>query len=193
MKQNINSISIKGKSYSTVDARVSFFRENFKDYSIKTSFHFLDLEKNVALVKAEIISPSGITLSNAFAYEWQNKPNSLVNKTSFIENAETSAVGRALGFFGIGIIGGEAIATADELNLKIQHQQEEDIAPSIPQLPVEVKNEILSCSSIQDIANTLKKYAKDYDRNLLSELASTRKSELINSLQDSINQKISQN
>ena len=200
MKQTINSINIKGKLYSTVDARVSFFRENYPDWTIKTSFPVPDLDKGVCLAKVEIINPEGKILADGFAYEWQSKQGSLVNKTSFIENAQTSAVGRALGFMGIGIVGGQAIATADEVNLKIQHQDNNDLAPTIqietlqsvpvqtetiqiaPALPDSVVAEINACNSILDIGEVLKKYAKEYDRNLLSSAASLRKEEILNTL-----------
>ena len=184
MKQIINSINIKGKLYSTVDARVSFFRENYPDWSIKTSFPVLDLDKGVCLAKVEIINPEGKILADGFAYEWQSKQGSLVNKTSFIENAQTSAVGRALGFMGIGIVGGQAIATADEVNLKIQHQDNNDPAPIeiASVLPDFIVAEINACNSIFEIGDVLKKYAKEYDRNLLSSAASARKEEILNTL-----------
>ena len=48
------------------------------------------------------------------------KSNAGVNSTSFIENAETSAVGRALGFAGIGDVN---IASAEEVALAISQQE----------------------------------------------------------------------
>ena len=62
-------------------------------------------------MKAIIKDSDGNIKSTGYAYEKEG--STFINKTSFIENAETSAVGRALGFLGIGI--DAAIASADEV------------------------------------------------------------------------------
>jgi hypothetical protein len=45
----------------------------------------------------------------------------MVNKTSALENAETSAVGRACAFAGIGVI--DSIASADEVHKAINRSE----------------------------------------------------------------------
>jgi len=50
----------------------------------------------------------------------EDKSSSRINQTSYVENCETSAVGRALGFMGIGIE--TSIATADEVDMAIKKQ-----------------------------------------------------------------------
>ena len=52
--------------------------------------------------------------------------SSQINKTSAVENCETSAVGRCLGFLNIGLVG--SIATADEVSNAI-HQQDDTLLP----------------------------------------------------------------
>jgi hypothetical protein len=57
----------------------------------------------------------------------EDKAASMINKTSYVENCETSAVGRALGFLGIGIE--TSIATADEVSMAVNKQQYAAPAP----------------------------------------------------------------
>ena len=118
------------KQYATVDSRVEFFREKYPEWSIETDFPVLDLSKNVCVCVARIRDQNGKLVSQGTAHEWQSKPGSMVNSTSFIENAETSAVGRALGFLGIGI-NGLGIATAEEISAATAHADANDPAPLI--------------------------------------------------------------
>ena len=66
-----------------------------------------------------IRTKEGNIVSTGYAQE--EKTTSFVNETSFVENCETSAVGRALGFLGIGIK--DSIASADELVVAISNQK----------------------------------------------------------------------
>lgn len=138
-KTKIQTINIKGKQYATVDSRVEFFREKFPTWSIETEYPILDLDKGVCVCRAVVKDESGKIVADGFAHEWQSKPGSMVNKTSYIENAQTSAVGRALGFIGIGV-NGMGIATAEEVTTAIAHQQANDL-PSTNDF-VEIDDEI---------------------------------------------------
>lgn len=129
-KTKINTIDIKGKRYATVDSRVEFFREKFPTWSLETSYPFLDMEHGVCVCRAVVKDDNGKIVADGFAHEWQSKPGSMVNKTSYIENAQTSAIGRALGFMGIGI-NGVGIASADEVQTAIAHQESNDLPPVI--------------------------------------------------------------
>ena len=128
-KTKLNTINIKGKEYTTVDARVEFFRQKFPTWSLETEYPILDLDKGVCVCRAVVKDENGKVMSDGFAHEWQTKPGSMVNKTSYIENAQTSAVGRALGFIGIGI-NGMGIATAEEVSTAIAHQENDDLPPA---------------------------------------------------------------
>ena len=125
-KTKIQTIDIKGKKYATVDSRVEFFREKFPTWSLETDYPVLDLDKGVCVCRAVVKDENGKVVADGYAHEWQSKPGSMVNKTSYIENAQTSAVGRALGFIGIGI-NGMGIATAEEVKTAIEHQEANDI------------------------------------------------------------------
>lgn len=128
-KTKISTIDIKGKKYATVDSRVEFFREKFPQWSLETEYPVLDLDKGVCVCRAVVKDENGKVMADGFAHEWQSKPGSMVNKTSYIENAQTSAVGRALGFIGIGI-NGMGIATAEEVQTAIAHQENDDLPPA---------------------------------------------------------------
>jgi hypothetical protein len=61
----------------------------------------------------------GVLVATAHAYEKEG--SSFINKTSYIENCETSAVGRALGIYGIGI--DTSLASADEVANAVTQQK----------------------------------------------------------------------
>jgi len=117
---NFKTTNIRGKQYVEVNERVKFFRqeERFKDWTISSEFAVLDAE--TAVCRTTISDTSGRVVATGYAHE--EKSSSSINKTSFIENCETSAVGRALGFLGIGI--DTSIASANEVNDAIAKQQE---------------------------------------------------------------------
>ena len=109
----MKTINIKGKEYVTVNERLKEFRNTFKDYSLVSEI--IELGADYCTMKATIIDDKGIVRATGFAREVIAK--SPINKFAFVENCETSAMGRALGNFGIGI--DEAVCTADELLMKL--------------------------------------------------------------------------
>lgn len=116
----MKTINIKGKEYVTVNERLKEFRNNFKDYALITEI--VELDVDYATVKASIIDNNGITRATGLAREVVAK--SPINKYAFLENCETSAMGRALGNFGIGI--DNAICTAEELLVKMSQENKTD-------------------------------------------------------------------
>ena len=113
--EGLHTMPIKGKDYVTVNERVKAFRKLFPDGTIKTAI--VRLDENMVVMTAEV-SSMGMLLSTGTAFEV--KESSYINKTSFIENCETSAVGRALAFMGIGI--DTSIASSDEVENAIEQQ-----------------------------------------------------------------------
>lgn len=106
------AISIKGKNYILVSDRVIFFNENFPAGSIITELITNPLDERIvvkATITPDVANPTRIFTGYSQAVIGQG----MVNTTSALENAETSAVGRALGMMGIGVI--ESIASADEM------------------------------------------------------------------------------
>ena len=60
------------------------------------------LSEEHCVVRAFVRDKDNFILATGIAHEWKLDPKSAVNKTSFVENAETSAIGRALACLGIG-------------------------------------------------------------------------------------------
>ena len=114
----IKTTNIKGKEYAPVSERVRAFREVMPDWRIITSI--VSFSDNEWVLKAEIQDQDGDTQATGYASEKVGAGN--INKTSALENAETSAVGRALGFLGVSIAA--SIASADEVTNAAQQLEE---------------------------------------------------------------------
>ena len=108
---------IQGKPYVQVNERVLQLRKNYggKDemFGIKTKVVEWYKEKNEIIIQAWITDQTGRIVGSGIAHEWKDDDKSFVNATSYVENCETSAIGRALAAFGIGIE--DAYASADEV------------------------------------------------------------------------------
>lgn len=116
--KTICTTNIKGKDYAEVNQRVKAFRMVYPMGSIITQM--INNENGVCTIKATITDEKGNVLSTGTAYEKEN--GSYINKTSYIENCETSAVGRALGLAGFGI--DVSIASAEEVQNALANQKE---------------------------------------------------------------------
>lgn len=114
----LNKIDVKGKGYVQVNDRIKGFRQLFPMGCIETEI--IELGEGVVTMKAIVSDGEGHVLGTGLAQEKES--SSFINKTSFIENCETSAVGRALGFAGIGVDG--SMASADEVANAILQQKE---------------------------------------------------------------------
>jgi hypothetical protein len=109
----MNTIKIKGKDYVTVSERLKYLAANCI-YSINTDYQYFP-EQKMWVVKATLSITNGnqVLTFTGLAQEVESGNYKDVNHTSALENAETSAVGRACAMAGIGIDGG--IASADEV------------------------------------------------------------------------------
>ena len=114
--ESIKTTDIKGKEYAEVNQRVKAFRMVYPNGSINTEI--ISLENGVVTMRAVILNDEGKVLAIGTAQE--KETSSYINKTSFIENCETSAVGRALGFCGFGI--DTSVASYEEVANAIKNQ-----------------------------------------------------------------------
>jgi hypothetical protein len=145
----MKTIDIKGKSYVQVNERILHFRKNFPDYTLESTL--ISDESGRAVFKAKIKNADGIVVATGHAYELEG--SSFINKTSYIENCETSAWGRALGCFGIGIQDG--VASAEEVGNAVKQQATSKPASKKPthksifdSLPKMNEHEIAAMTSI---------------------------------------------
>lgn len=113
---------IKGKNYFEVPQRIKAFRMVYPTGYIHT--HFFSLENGVCTILAEVgFYENGAKVELATGTAQEKEGSSFINKTSYIENAETSAVGRALGMAGFGI--DASIASAEEVQNAMANQTDE--------------------------------------------------------------------
>jgi hypothetical protein len=91
------------------------FRKLFPNGSINTEI--VEMSDGVVTIKAYVRDENGALLGTGLAQE--KETSSFINKTSFVENCETSAVGRALGMVGIG----GSIASTEEMLNAVMNQQ----------------------------------------------------------------------
>ena len=123
--ETIKTTDIKGKEYAEVNQRIKAFRMVYPTGTIFTEL--ISNENGVCIFKASVgfIKEDGsdAILGTGTAYEKEG--SSFINKTSYIENCETSAVGRALGMAGFGI--DTSVASFEEVANAIQQQEGEQL------------------------------------------------------------------
>ena len=117
INKGLKKTNIKGKEYVDVANRIQAFRQMYPEGQIYTQV--LEHENGAILVKATVYSEDGRILATGHAQESQNA--SMINKTSYVENAETSAIGRALGNLGIGST--QSIASVEEMANALEAQE----------------------------------------------------------------------
>lgn len=115
MSAQTGIVNIRGKEYQTVALRVQLFREKHPEHGLSTEIVYCDAE--CVRMKALITDASGRVIATGHSEEYRK--SSQINRTSALENAETSAIGRALAAFGMG---GTEFASANEVENAI-HQQ----------------------------------------------------------------------
>ena len=115
----MKTINIKGKEYITVNERLIYFRNTneFKGFGIKEDI--VSIDDTEGIFKVTIYDSNGEPIVSAHAQEYRD--SSYINKTSFVENGFTSALGRALGYLGIGI--DTSIASANEVQNAVTNQK----------------------------------------------------------------------
>ena len=112
MTIKLPTIDIKWKKYVLVKERITYFNDNYPNWSIKTE-RIENSDSQMELFRA-IVTPDTdkperyfVGYAQAKWWEWY------INKTAALENAETSAIGRALAFMWIGIT--DWIQSAEEI------------------------------------------------------------------------------
>jgi len=106
----MKAIQIHGKEYYTVAERLKEFRKRYEyTYSIETEI--IGLSEDSVTIRAVIKTLEGVVISDGIAHK--EKSWGGVNTKYMIEFCQTSAIGRALAYFGIGVV--DDIASADEI------------------------------------------------------------------------------
>ena len=125
----IKTTNIKGKDYAEVNQRIKAFRMVYPNGYIETSIE--ENENGICIITAAVgfydEDGKARILGTGTAYEKDG--STFINKTSYIENCETSAVGRALGMAGFGI--DTSVASTEEVQNAIINQKVEREYPDV--------------------------------------------------------------
>ena len=109
---------VTSKAYAEVNQRIKAFRMVYPDGVINTDM--MSNEDGVCIFRAVVYARPGVPLASGTAFEKQSA--SYINQTSYIENCETSAVGRALGYAGFGV--DTSIASKEEVENAMKQQEQ---------------------------------------------------------------------
>lgn len=177
--KTLKSTDIKGKKYIEVNERIKAFRTVCPNGAIITEI--ISLENGVCTMKASIYDDKQVVLATGFAQEKQDA--SFINKTSYIENCETSAVGRALGMCGFGI--DTSVASYEEVANAIENQEKSK--EKTPQKPAELTFEqiegLVQLAKKKGLKEPTKTLCRRYKVNALSELTAKQYKECVAGLE----------
>ena len=109
--KSLQTVDIDGGTYTLIAERIKHLANEF-DYSIETNAEFIEV-LNAWKVKAVLTITEDGKTNTYSGHASEVIGSSDINSTSALENAETSAVGRACAMAGIGVT--ENIASANEV------------------------------------------------------------------------------
>lgn len=159
MNQELKTINIKGKEYVEVNERLKYFRANNPKYSLTSEV--IEKTDSSILILATIKDEKERPISTGLAEEI--KGSTFINKTSYVENCETSAWGRALANFGIGL--DTSVASAEELQNAISNQNQASVKVTTKPTKINMK-----ADDPIDVIFTIKKgldQGKDWDKDII--------------------------
>ena len=119
------------KDYVEVNVRIDKFYLKYPNGRIQTEI--MSNENGVVIMKAEVFRDLSDTVASATGHAYEKEGSSYINKTSYIENCETSAVGRALAMLGFEIK--KSVASKEEVANAKHQQEQQQKSPQKPQEP----------------------------------------------------------
>ena len=153
VKKESGLVNIHGKQYKTVALRVSEFRDSFPAHALITE---IIESRDPVIMRAMILDENNKLIATGYAEE--SRTSSQINKTSALENCETSAIGRALAALGLA---GTEYASADEVANAITQQKNGD-AISCRQLVHEALDSEMVANSVINYFDGDKASARDF-------------------------------
>ena len=157
--QQIKTIAIQGKEYVQVNERLKYFRAHYPKYSLSSDV--IEKTDSSILIQAIIKDEKDRVIATGIAEEI--KGSSYINKTSYVENCETSAWGRALGNLGIGL--DTSVASADEVQ---NAQANQNVSPV--KVTSKSTNKEAQVDDVFNVMETIKKglnQGKEWDKDII--------------------------
>jgi|TARA_A100001515_G_scaffold144602_1_gene149187 hypothetical protein len=158
--EKLKTINIKGKDYVEVNERLKYFRKSYPNFSLETEI--LQCTDAHCVFKATIKDELGRVLASGHAHEVQS--SSYINKSSFVENCETSAWGRALANFGIGI--DSSVCSAQELSMALAQQKSKPV--------VKTTNKKMTSEIFDAMLNAIKDGKSDLVKSKMNDYKMTK-------------------
>lgn len=127
-KTKLKTVDIKGKKYVEVNTRIAYLRENYPTASLLSEM--LSNESGVCVFKTSLVIDDKVV---ATGHAYEKEGSTFINKTSYIENCETSSWGRCLANFMPTDANGEVhpIASALEVQNAIANQEKKSSQEAI--------------------------------------------------------------
>lgn len=134
-RKNNETGKISTKPYAEVHERVKAYRKVYPQGGIIPEM--IKYDENICIYKCKITDEVGAILAQATASEKivGNAKKDYINITNMIENCETSAVGRALGFAGFGV--DTAIASAEEIKNADSKREQKKASDPMNYMPIQ--------------------------------------------------------
>jgi len=124
------------KDYVEVNVRIEKFYEKYPNGRIITEI--LSWENGVVVMKASVYRDMNDEVPSATGHAYEKEGSTFINKTSALENCETSAVGRALAMLGFEIR--KSVASREEVANAMLNQEQEE--PTEPPATLKAKYEV---------------------------------------------------
>lgn len=178
------AIDIKGKKYVLVSDRVLYFNETYPNGSIVTQ-RIMTEETWIEIFKSTVTPDCSHPERYFTGYSQARWWDGFINKTSALENAETSATWRALAMMWIWVI--DSIASLDEINKAentAKTQKKSYVKESWFQAAMNNLDFIKECLDEDDFINKIK---NKYEMNELQEWQLRKRyNDIVNEPQDDL-------
>lgn len=178
--ESIRTTDIKGKEYAEVNQRIKAFRMVYPMGYIITDL--VSNEDGVAVMTARVgyYDEQGHEVDLATGTAYEKEGSTFINKTSYIENCETSCVGRALGMAGFGI--DVSVASAEEVQNAQMNQKTEPKIETITKKDFDKLKEYYPAAEIKQMMEELgiekgNDMPKDYYNEKIRESAEKHKND----------------
>ena len=177
--KTIKTTDVKGKDYAEVNQRIKAFRMLYPSGTILTEM--VSNENGVCIFKASVYDGDDHILATGTAYEKEG--STFINKTSYIENCETSAVGRALGMCGFGI--DTSIASAEEVQNAIANQENKSTSKTVKTASdIKIQPTQIEIITKYYVGENMDKLLKANKLSKLEDMSMVKASEIIKKLQE---------